>query len=252
MKRIMRYGALFVLVMTVSVLSHAPAAFVLRHLPKVAGLEISGVSGTIWHGQAQQVHWRGNGLGQVNWHFVPQQLLSARLEYALRFGQGSDLQLRGKGNVGVSLSGLYAENLHATLPAVTLLHYSPYPIPAEVRGQLDLTLRSYHYAAPWCAEAEGTLMWHDSRVNSAFGTLQLGSVLAELSCQNNQLMAQSSHSAAQVSGALIAELNAKQQYKLDAWFKPGAEFPPGMQAQLKWLGNPDQQGRYPFILSGKL
>jgi general secretion pathway protein N len=250
-KRIIGYLILFVLVMSISVLSHAPASFVYKHLPKVRGLQVTGLSGTIWHGQAQAVRWRGRSFGQVNWQFAPGRLLAGKLEYALRFGKGSDMQLRGKGQAGLGMNGPYAENLHASLPAANLVQFSPMPVPAEVQGQLELTLRSYHYAAPWCGEADGTLVWSGSRVDSMLGTLELGTILADVRCQDNQLSAGSDHDSPQASGAFSAELNTSRQYSLDAWFKPGAEFPPGMQAQLKWLGSPDGQGRYPFVFSGK-
>ncbi|WP_459782858.1 type II secretion system protein N, partial [Photobacterium sp. R1] len=49
-----------------------------------------------------------------------------------------------------------------------------------------------------------------------------------------------------------AGLTTDQRYNLNGWFKPGAELPSGLQEQLKWLGNPDANGRYPIRYTGRL
>ncbi|WED21935.1 type II secretion system protein N [Vibrio sp. JC009] len=252
MKRIVLFSILFLFVTLISVCAHTPASFVFKYMPKVKGLEIAGLSGTIWHGKAQSVVVRGINLGQVSWDFIPSDLFQGEAAYAVRFGRNSPMKLSGKGIIGYGFSGPFAENLHASVPAESALQFAPVPVPVEVSGQLDLTINEYQYASPWCQSARGALVWNASQIDSPLGGLELGTIIADLECSDSTLIAKGEHDVAQLSGAIDAELSSDMKYRLDTWFKPGAQFPPSMQKQLKWLGDPDNQGRYPFVLSGKL
>ncbi|PWI33167.1 general secretion pathway protein GspN [Vibrio albus] len=241
-----------VLVFGISVVVHAPAAFVINQMPKIRGLILEGVQGSIWQGSAQNVVWKRDNIGQVSWNFQPVKLFSGKAEFMVRFGRGSDLDLQGKGMVGADLQGVYAEKILASMPAASVLKKVTVPVPVDVAGQLELTIQDYRYAQPWCESATGSLVWNGSEVRSPIGTLVPGMVIADLSCNNSKLAASGTQNNKQVSAEFSAELQPNRRYSLDAWFKPGAEFPSSMQAQLKWLGNPDAQGRYPLTYLGRL
>ncbi|MDF5643041.1 type II secretion system protein N, partial [Vibrio parahaemolyticus] len=120
-----------------------------------------------------------------------------------------------------------------------------------VDGQLELNIRHATYAAPWCKNGEGTLVWNASGIQSPVGSLDLGPVIADINCQDSVLTATGEQSSEQVSAAFSAELMPNQRYSTKAWFKPGAEFPSSMGEQLKWLGKPNAQGQYEFNYQGR-
>lgn len=62
-------------------------------------------------------------LGDLNWDLHLSALLLGQLEADIRFGRGSSTQLRGKGVVGVGLSGPYADDF-----------YSPYRLRKPLLG----------------------------------------------------------------------------------------------------------------------
>ena len=252
MKRIAGVFLLFLLVFLISVVAHTPAAFVIKSMPKVRDLSIQGVHGTIWHGDAQSVSWQRENFGQVSWDFRPTRLFKGKVEFALRFGRGSDLKLTGKGLAGVSMNGLYAENVLASMPVSSVMEKMTIPVPVDVKGQLELTLSEYRYGQPWCQSALGSLVWSGSDIESPLGAVSLGTVVSDLVCEDSKVIASGSQDNSQVSGAFAAELDPNMSFSLDVWFKPGADFPPSMQSQLKWLGDPDEQGRYLFVYAGKL
>lgn len=252
MKRWIYSVLLFLLVLAISVVAHVPASFVYSKVPPVRGLDISGISGTIWHGQANDVRWQGVNAGQLRWDFSPARLLQGKAEYSLRFGRGSDLQLKGTGAAGIGLQGLYADNILASMPVSTVLERVSVPVPVDVQGTVELTLNHYLFAQPWCKEAEGALVWNGSYIDSPLGALELGTVFTDFTCNDNRIELRGEHDVPQASGSLTTELTPDMRYKLSAWFKPGAELPEAMQSQLKWLGNPENDGRYLFELSGKL
>lgn len=84
------------------------------------------------------------------------------------------------------------------------------------------------------------------------GELTPGPVIADIRCSNQVIDIAGNQGNDQVSSDFKLNLNAKSQYKVDAWLKPEAQFPQSMAEQLHWLGNPTGQGRYPFTFSGRL
>ncbi|WP_000816416.1 type II secretion system protein N, partial [Vibrio cholerae] len=117
MKRAAGYGLLFSTVLMTSVVVHLPAQVALSPLPLPEGLELTGIEGTLWQGQAAQVRWQGMSLGDLNWDLHLSALLLGQLEADIRFGRGSSTQLRGKGVLGIGLSGPYADDFLLSLPA---------------------------------------------------------------------------------------------------------------------------------------
>lgn len=251
-KKVALYSLLLMAVFVSSVIVHLPAKFVVENLPKIRGLSISGVDGTLWQGSAKQVIWQKYNLGEVNWTFEASKLFIGKAQLNVRFGRNGELGLTGRGLIGYSMSGPYAENLIASIPAEKVVDMASIPAPIAVDGQLDLVVKSYQYGSPWCESAQANLVWNQSRVSSPFGNLELGTIISNISCVDNQLSAKGNQQNSQVSGEFVASMQPNRTYDVDAWFKPGAEFPSGLGNQLKWLGEPDSQGRYPFVYSGKL
>ncbi|WP_157946032.1 type II secretion system protein N [Vibrio gangliei] len=252
MKGLKWYLSLFILVLLASLVAHIPAAWVYQQLPKTRGIDVTGISGTIWNGQLQQLSVNRQSYGGVSWRWQPSSLLSAKLQYQVRFGQGSSVRLAGKGIVGVGLSGLYAKDVLASVPVEQVLRYIPMRAPIELKGQLELSLTSLQYAAPWCEQASGSLAWSGSEILSPVGQLTPGPVIADLTCQAQNIEVKGKQNNDQVSSEFTASLNQQARYQSMAWFKPGANFPQSMAEQLKWLGNPNSQGRYQFSFAGKL
>lgn len=252
MKRIILLVICFISVLCISAFVHMPVSFALKAMPEVPNLKIESPSGTIWAGEAQIVRWKNDNLGQVNWQFKPLKLLQAKANYSLRFGRGSDIKLMGKGNVGVGLSGVFADNVVISMPAVNVLQRLSIPVPITVKGNLELSINDYQYAQPWCQSATGTLVWAGSKIGSPLGGLDLGSVITDLQCQESKLSAVGEHNNNQLAGSLQAELQPNLRYNVDARFKPNAEFPTAMTSQLKWLGSPNNKGEYSFTYAGKL
>ena len=80
---------LCVLLYLVFVVVLMPAKWAVQFIPKNAGVEPSGVSGTIWQGQAQQLMLRGEQIDKVQWQVKPLALLTGQLAADVKFGQGN-------------------------------------------------------------------------------------------------------------------------------------------------------------------
>lgn len=252
MKKIVLLSFVVILVFITSLIVHLPLSFAMKYVPEIRGLQLSGLNGTIWQGSAKTVKWNNRNFGQLSWDFQPASLFSGKAQFAVRFGRGSALNLNGKGVVGADFSGFYAENVFASVPASSVQSQVKIPLPVTASGQLELSVSEYRFAQPWCESAKGNLVWNASEVKSPLGTLSPGTIIADISCQDSVLSASSAHEHEQLAAAFTGTLDSRRQYKMDAWFKPNSEFPQTMKSQLKWLGEPDSRGRYPFLFSGSL
>lgn len=138
MKRAVLYVVIFIVFFSVSLLMGLPVSWVLQQAPTVRGLDIQGANGSVWQGQASSIRWQRQNLGEVNWDFQWSSLLTGKAEFAVRFGRGSEMDVRGRGSVGYSLSdGPYAKNLVASIPAVKVVEQARLPVPVGVDGSLS-------------------------------------------------------------------------------------------------------------------
>ncbi|USD65179.1 type II secretion system protein N [Vibrio sp. SCSIO 43136] len=253
MKRLLAYLAVFLVALVSSLVAYLPASFLLQYAPLPRGLELQGTSGTIWQGQFASVKWQRQQLGEVQWQFQPSALVSGKVEYQVRFGRGSDYKLTGKGLVGLDLTGPYAQNVVASMPAKEVMRYAPrLPVPIDIDGQLEAMVKHLRLGSPWCSEGSGSLVWNASQVGTPLGELAMGPVITDVTCQDNTLSAKGGQNNAQVSSEFSATLSPNMTYQAQGWFKPGAEFPQGLGGQLSWLGAPNNQGQYPMSYSGRL
>ena len=252
MKYKLLLGTSFGAVLVGSLVAHIPASWVWQQAPTVQGLDISGIRGTPWQGSASQLRWQGKNFGRVQWDMQILPLLTGKVKMDIRFGQGSEMNLQGRGLVGYSSNGPFAENLLISMPASEVVKYSPTALPVVVNGNLELTLRDYQFAAPYCAQLDGALAWTAAQVSSPLGALEPGPVIADLTCDQGKLLADVAQSSDDVASEWQASLAPGNTYTLSGWFKPGAQFPPQLGQQLKWLGNPDAKGQYKISYSGRL
>ncbi|MDA0130338.1 type II secretion system protein N [Vibrio sp. MarTm2] len=253
MKKVILLTLLLVVIFVTSAVVHLPAQLVVKYAPLPGALQLSGVEGTLWNGRAQSVSWQRDNFGQVQWQFQPSKLFSGKAEAQIRFGRGSDMQLTGRGVVGYRLSGAYAENLIASLPVEQVLAFAPrLPIPLELTGQVELSVKHLTYAAPYCQTAEGSVVWNTDTIGTPVEDLQVGPIVANFTCSDSTITIKGDQRSSQVESAAEVVVQPNQNYQSTAWFKPGEEFPAAFREQLSWLPTPDGQGRYRFNYNGRL
>lgn len=253
MKKVILLSLALLMVFVVSAVSHVPAQLVLNYFPMSPQLALGGVTGTLWDGQATDVKWQNSDLGAFNWQLSPLKLLLAKVEAQVRFGRGSDMQILGRGTVGLSLSGPYANNLIVSLPIDKVLNFvPPLPIPVELSGNVELSVQSMVYDEPYCQSGNGSLVWNTDKIVTPLAELTLGPVVANFSCQNSEVKIAAEQSSQAISSAGDLVLNPDRTYQTSAWFKPGENFPAAFSEQLNWLPSPDGQGRYQFNYQGRL
>ncbi|WP_305420525.1 type II secretion system protein N [Photobacterium leiognathi] len=252
MKFKLAIGTTFGLVFIASAIAHVPANWAWQQAPKVSGLSLTGIKGTLWQGSASRLVWQNQNLGQVSWDMSVGSLFTGKAAFDVRFGQGSDMQLQGSGTVGYSMAGPFAKKLLVSVPAANAMQYAKVPVPLTLTGNLELTVRDYVYTAPYCKTLNATLAWAEGSASSPMGNINPGPVFADLNCQEGAIAAKAAQSSEDVSSDWQASLAKNNSYSLSGWFKPGANFPEQLSQQLKWLGEPDSKGQYKINYSGRL
>ena len=179
MKFKLAIGATFGVVFIASTIDHLPANWAWQQAPKVQGLSLSGIQGTLWQGSANTVVWQNQNLGQIQWDMKLGSLFKGKLAFDVRFGRGSDMQLQGSGIVVYSTSGPFAEKLLVSVPAANAMLYAKLPVPLTFTGNIELTVRDYVYAAPYCKTLNATLAWAQGNASTPMGNINPGPVFAD-------------------------------------------------------------------------
>ncbi|HEB94580.1 MAG TPA: type II secretion system protein N [Gammaproteobacteria bacterium] len=208
---------------------------------------LTGLSGSVWRGSAQQALIDGQRLQGLEWRLKPWTVLFGKLEidYEIRLDDGF---LRG--SVAADPQGAVAfDTLEAKLPLAQL------PLPAIVAlqpaGVVNLNLQSVDWNGEALLSAQGRLVWSGAGISLLqplqFGDLALtlenrdGSVIGELSDAGGPLQAE---------GLLTLKPDGSYQFTGRFAAREGAQSPLGQA--LGALGRPGADGRVQVNQSGRL
>lgn len=140
-------------------------------LPENGPVQLDAVSGSIWHGQAGRVLYRGEDLGRLNWRVHPAALLQREIDVSLTL-QGA--QLDGAARVRRSGEHVRLSQGHFTVPATRLEPLLDVPA-LHLTGQLAIELDELELQQRVPTALKGRARWLDAGVTGAeqadFGTL---------------------------------------------------------------------------------
>ncbi len=153
----------------------APAAKLIPYFQsQLQGVQLAGISGTLWSGKAAQLSVTPVQLTQVSWSFKPLTLLLGAVEFQL------DAQLGGRAlsaSAGRSLlSGAYLSDVSGSVTAANLMHWVGLGM-VELDGHLDFVLDEVEFSAGAIPAVAGQLAWKPALV---LAPLELNLGLAEL------------------------------------------------------------------------
>jgi general secretion pathway protein N len=142
--------------------------------PRLAPLELHGVGGSIWRGQARELRMHGQPLGAVTWRVAPQALMSRRLDVDLSM----DGELyRGSGFVSATRELTVLTNTRFSMPAQQM--QPALDIPAlNLRGTVDIELDRAELVNNFPRRLEGRAYWRNAAVDGA-AAAELGELVAE-------------------------------------------------------------------------
>lgn len=229
---------LFVLILT-------PASWWLRLAPLPAAVQLGPVSGTLWQGEIQQFAYQQVRLPALSWQLSPWSLLSLTAKAQLQSGslqQPTEPYLQATVKVGIT--GFTAENTLVKLPVASILPYLTLPLPVNAAGELMLDIQQANIVGQQCKNLSGQISWLDASLQPPTGNwLDLKQLNATLSCEAG-LPVLTTDPENVLSLAVRASVTQTGNLRVQGSLKPDASLPAEVHQAMRFVGQPDANGRY--------
>ena len=242
--KIIHWVLLAVAVWLLLVIKSAPATWAANWVNSAfPGIQISGVSGSLWRGRAARVLVLADGasysLGEVHWTLRPWTLLMLRpcadITSALKNQQ---LEGRACGHVDGSWS---LSDAQFQGPGALIGLW----LPVQLQGQLSLTLAELHLDGERVEQLRGEARWQNARFYHNQQWLALGSYSGQLAADGaGGASAKLKDSAGPLELKLTAALPQGQGLSLQGTAAPRAGAPRELAQVFNSLGFSENQGRY--------
>jgi general secretion pathway protein N len=167
--------ALILLVLLALLLALFPARLAAEWAqPRLGALQLSGVSGTIWQGQAREARLHGQTLGTLGWRIHPWALTGMKLDADLSL-QGGEFE--GGGFVSAARGALQLRNGRLRMAAERM--QPALDIPAlNLRGTVEIALDEAEVVNGFPRRLQGSALWRNAAVDGA-AAAQFGDLSAE-------------------------------------------------------------------------
>lgn len=220
-------------------------------LPDGSGspVQLMGINGTIWTGEAETVVYQKLPLGKVKWSFKPANLLLGRLSY--------DFELTDTGQklTGVALTSVTGGYRLQQVEGLLLANRIPQLIgqrQVDLNGRLDLSNLSLNYSDGRFTSSEGRIRWLDAAVTSPIN-LQVGDLQADLSTDDAGSMLAKIKDIKGPTG-INADISLKHDgnFQLSGSIKPSGKTDPGLNSALRAVSKAKPDGSFELKYSGKI
>lgn len=240
--------AIFLLVQFPAAVAHAFA----RGALSGAGVQLAGLSGSVWSGRAASAQIQGLPLGGVNWQLRVLPLLTGRAagELSFRHDQGSGRTRFSAGNGNARLN-----DVEAQIPAA---HVAPLvkAVPLTLGGTLVLRMQEIEMQADAPAKlvsASGRLVWQDAALGVANPrAYALGNLGADIETTTDGLRANLRDGGGPLEMDVQALLTPDARYRVTGRFGTRAEAEQELVTAIRFMGRPGPDGRVVVDLNGKL
>lgn len=230
----------------VGLLVFLPARLVVAMAPLPEHIQLQGVQGTLWKGQAQQLQVQHKYLEQVSWDVFPLALLTGQFAADVRVGQSPVNPVRGQAHLVASLSGqqLTLEDARFQGELGHLARWLDIPDLVPLQGEIVLGLTEFALGQPICSHLSARVGAYEVQTLIGSNWQALGDYAMQLSCSEGLVqvnMDPSNHLGLQVQGRF-----APADVDLAVTMQPTAMAPTAIHDLLKLVGRPNQQGQYNF------
>lgn len=247
-----KFIILFVSLYLLALLITLPATVLVGFIPQSTGLNLAGVSGSAWQGQAALLSYNKKlNLQRVSWDLDWLALAALQLKLDVKFNNGHDA-MSGKGLVKLGFSGLVIENMLIDLSAQELLSYADLPVPVEASGDVSLIIKEAAQGYPYCETLDGYFVWENAGVSSDLGKIDLARVNINLSCDKGEAVAVLKQESEQLSSNIRGLLQQGGAYQLVGTVKGSNKLNPDINQALSFLGPKDASGATLVRFNGRL
>jgi len=243
MKKKFAYTAMFLVAYSIFVLALMPASWVMTQVKLPKNVAVAGVEGTIWHTSVGQVMVDDVVINNVQSNLSVLSVLMFNPKLDINFGDALVTGPEGQLALSGLLSELVVENAQVTVSANTVAARLNLPIDVIAHEQLTLNVERFVMGAPVCSELKGELQWRGAAVTAFEEKVELGGLLATLSCDKGELVADVDPKN-DLGLSYRAQLKQGGRFTGSGYLTPAEKFPEQLKATLSFLGKPDNKGRY--------
>lgn len=242
----------FIAIYLFSLVLTAPASMITRFIPDNAGVQIGHISGTLWNGKLSQVDYRNQfQLQKVTWKMNWLALFTLKLQADVKFSNGRKV-MSGAGIVAYSLSGMTLSDVNVDMQASALLPYLTLPVPVDLSGKFTLVIENGSQGAPYCEEIDGYLVWHDGKIGTPMGNIDLATPSMDLSCVEGGFVASLKQHSEQITTNANISLKEGGSYQLEGNIIGREKLDPSILQALSWLGPKTAAGETVLNFKGRL
>lgn len=230
---------------------YLPANWLVSIAPLPNNVQLSGVDGTLWQGNADFIRIDQRQLEHVSWKLNPLALFIGQVNIDFQLGSRATA-VSGKGHISYAFSGLKADNLRFDAPSSFIVAGSRLPFKTSVTGDASLMIEKLEQGTPWCEQLAGKLFLNSIGVTNQFGAYPLGDITLGLSCRDGQVLLNTDEQSNQLGLSGTITLAENNLVKVSAKIKPTDTQPEDLRKALGFLGKQDSQGYYPINYQGRI
>ena len=214
-----------------------PASLLLPFIPANSSVQLSGVTGSIWKGNATHISAQQILLGQLSWDIHPLALFTATLQSSFQISS-DDLKIEGVVNAYPD-STLKLEDVEADVNAGWLRTFKK--IPAKLAGNFHINIVDTVLSQDDIPLINGKVEWERGEIISPF-PVSAGNYLIKLTTDNKKQkgLLSSSDAPFDIKGKL--SLDEKWQYQAKLKIKANETAPKILASGLQSLGKKDPNG----------
>ena len=238
MKRIIQSVLLFMLAFAGFAIAMVPTHFVVRFIPANIPLQLVGPQGTIWHGSAENISWKNQPYGKLEWRLSPLPLLFATLhaDFHLR-GEG----LEAKGEVTVKRDqSMMLENtvVNADIARLPLQKANLMVVP---EGQAHAVIQSLLFINQKIDRVDADIHWAPARISSP-AEYELGEIDLALTGKDGNLEGDLKSQKGPINARGKLKVSTTGLLKADVKLTPTESAPDDLRDMLPMIGRPDSNG----------
>lgn len=246
MKNKFAIGIIFLITYIGFLIATLPTTLVLNHIVLPNKINISGVTGSIWNTNIEQVSMSETSIQKVNVKLRFLSLFTLTPKLSIMFGDSFIAGPEGELELVLSSEKAEINDLHVLVKANEIAQHLTFPLPISAQGDVELSVLNAEIDLTknnQCIVAKGDVHWSKAGVIALEQNIKLGKFNADISCENGVLAVILSP-----KNDLGLTFNAyvRQGGKIsgNGFLKPGSKFPKVLNDALPFLGNKDSQGRY--------
>ncbi|MFQ3234582.1 MAG: general secretion pathway protein N [Paraglaciecola sp.] len=243
MRSVFKWGFLSLLVYVLFLIIKLPAIQVLSRLSLPEDIQLNGLSGSIWNGQAQQLLIKGLPIEQLSWQLAFMPILVGKLQIYVDGGNIRQMdEISIKGDISVAKNQLQADNLQLYLPTDWVIANLALPIAVNASGRFKLVLQELDYS-DHCQVLKGKGQWLKAQVKGNDKPILLGNFEADLSCVDQEIVL-TVNEPNRFGLSAVARIPADLKFTVSGRFKPDPALPPEVHQAAQFFGKKDVQGYY--------